>query len=133
MGRLLESVVEKCMIFGFVGGTDAAVAGSTIEAVANRDRKGASHEVEKIWLRKEQVQRPAEEFLARLAEDDLPAQPGPKHKLPRYISETDPDVAWALKDGPSRFSYETNSLPDSDHGCCHANFRALQEPPVSAG
>ena len=73
MRRLFESVVEKCTAFGFVGGTDAAVDGSTIEADANRDRKGAPHEVEKIWSRKEQVQRPVAEFLAKLAEDDLPA------------------------------------------------------------
>jgi transposase len=116
MRRLFESVVEKCVAFGFVGGTDAAVDGSTIEADANRDRKGAPHEVEKIWSRKEQVQRPVAEFLERLAEDDLPAQPGPKHKPPKYISETDPDAAWSLKDGPGRFSYETNYLIDTDHG-----------------
>lgn len=114
--RLFESVVEKCVAFGLVGGTDAAVDGSTIEADANRDRKGAPHEVEKIWSRKEQVQRPVAEFLAKLAEDDLPAQPGPKQKPPKYISETDPDAAWSLKDGPGRFSYETNYLIDTDHG-----------------
>ena len=96
--RLFESVVEKCVAFGFVGGTDAAVDGSTIEADANRDRKGAPQEVEKIWSRKEQVRRPVAEFLAKLAEDDLPAQPGPKQKPPKYISETDPDAAWSLED-----------------------------------
>tara|TARA_R110002072_G_scaffold3318_31_gene24352 strand:- start:125 stop:1465 length:1341 start_codon:yes stop_codon:yes gene_type:complete len=116
MRRLFESVVEKCVAFGFVGGTDAAVDGSTIEADANRERKGTPQEVEKIWSKKEQVQRPVAEFLAKLAEDDLPAQPGPKHKPPKYISETDPDAAWSLKDGPGRFSYETNYLIDTDHG-----------------
>jgi len=75
MRRLFESAVEKCVTFGFVGGTDAAVDGSTIEADANRDRKDAPQEVEKIWSKKEQVQRPVAEFLAKLAEDDLPAQP----------------------------------------------------------
>ncbi|MEP3297045.1 MAG: transposase [Pseudoruegeria sp.] len=116
MRRLFESIVEKCVALGFVGGTDAAVDGSTIEADANRDRKGAPHEVEKIWSRKEQVQRPVAEFLAKLAEDNLPAQPGPKHKPPKYISETDPDAAWSLKDGPGRFSYETNYMIDTGHG-----------------
>ncbi len=29
---------------------------------------------------------------------------------------TDPDAAWSLKDGPGRFSYETNYLMDTDHG-----------------
>jgi len=51
MRRLFESVVEKCVGFGFVGGTDAAVDGSTIEADANRDRKDAPRETEKLWSR----------------------------------------------------------------------------------
>ena len=38
------------------------------------------------------------------------------NKPPRNISETDPDAAWSLKVGPGRFSYETNSLLDTDHG-----------------
>ena len=46
MRHLFKSVVEKCVAFGFVGGTDAAVDGSTIEADANKDRKGRPQEVE---------------------------------------------------------------------------------------
>ena len=64
MRRLLESVAEKCVAFGFVGGIDAAVGGSTIEADANKERKGTPRVVENIWLQKEQVQRPVAEFLA---------------------------------------------------------------------
>lgn len=62
------------------------------------------------------MQRPVAEFLAKLTEDDVPAQPGPKHKPPKYIPETDPDAAWSLKDGPGRFSYETNYVIDTGHG-----------------
>ncbi|NSX57046.1 transposase [Parasulfitobacter algicola] len=116
MRRLFESVVEKCVGFGFVGGTDAAVDGSTIEADANRDRKDAPHEIEKLWSRKEQVQRPVAEYLAKLADADQPTSPGPKKKPPKYLSETDPEAAWSLKEGPGRFSYETNYLVDTDHG-----------------
>jgi transposase len=66
MRRLFETVVEKCVAFGFVGGTDAAVPsrglpanhcravdGSTIEADADRDHKGAPQEIERSWSRKE--------------------------------------------------------------------------------
>ena len=116
MRRLFESVVEKCVGFGFVGGTDAAVDGSTIEADANRDRKDAPHEIERLWSRKEQVQRPVAAYLEKLAKMDESAAPGPKKKPPKYISETDPEAAWSLKDGPGRFSYETNYLIDTDHG-----------------
>ena len=48
--RLFESVVEKCIGFGIVGGTDAAIDGSTIEADANRDRKDTPDAVQKVWL-----------------------------------------------------------------------------------
>lgn len=129
MRRLFESGVGKCVAFGFVGGTDAAVPshglranhcraadGSTLDADANRERKGTPQEVEAIWSKKEQVQRPVAEYLAKLADADQPAQPGPKKKPPKYISETDPEAAWSLKDGPGRFSYETNYLIDTDHG-----------------
>lgn len=116
MRRLFESVVEKCAGFGLVGGTDAAVDGSTIEADANKERKDAPQEVEKLWSRREQVQRPVAEYLAKLADTDQPEPPGPKKKPPKYLSETDPDAAWSLKDGPGRFSYETNYLIDTDHG-----------------
>lgn len=114
--RLFEIVVEKCISFGIVGGTDAAVDGSTIEADANRDRKDAPDAVQKIWSHKDQVQRPVADYLDKLAEADGAAQPGPKKKPPKYISETDPEAAWSLKDGPGRFSYETNYLVDTDHG-----------------
>lgn len=114
--HLFESVVEKCVAFGFVGGTDAAVDGSTIEADANRDRKGPPQEIEKLWSRKEQVQRPVADYLAKLTDTDQSTPTGPKKKPPKYLSETDPEAAWSLKDGPGRFSYETNYLIDSDHG-----------------
>ena len=114
--RLFESVVEKCVGFGIVGGTDAAIDGSTIEADANRDRKDAPDAVEKIWFLKEQVQRSVADYLAKLADADGAAQTGPKKKPPKYISETDPEAAWSPTDAPGRFSYETNYLVDTDHG-----------------
>ena len=40
-----------------------------------------------------------------------------RRKKPRkYLSETDPEAAWSLKDAPGRFGYETNYLVDTDHG-----------------
>lgn len=81
MRHLFENVVEKCIGFGFVGGTDVAVDGSTIEADADQN-----------------------------------APLGPKKKPPKYLSETDPEAAWSLKDGSGRFRYETNYLIDTDHG-----------------
>lgn len=39
MRRVFEMVVERCAGFGFIGGMDAAVDGSTIQADANRDKR----------------------------------------------------------------------------------------------
>ena len=66
--RLFESVVEKCVSFSLVGGTVAAVDGSTIETDANKARKGMRQQVGQVWSRREQVQRPVAEYLAQLAE-----------------------------------------------------------------
>lgn len=54
--------------------------------------------------------------MAKLAEAAPLSEPGPTHKPPKYLSETDPEAAWSVKDGPGRFSYETNYLVDTDHG-----------------
>ncbi|MEM9761961.1 MAG: transposase, partial [Pseudomonadota bacterium] len=114
--QVFEAVVQRCMEAGLVSGVGALVDGSTVEADANRDRRGAPEEVRAVWDEKEQVSRPVREYLTQLeAEADAPRE-GPRHKPPKAISETDPQAAWSLKDGPGRFSYETNYLVDDAHG-----------------
>ena len=54
--------------------------------------------------------------VRRVVADAGEVQEGPQHKAPKYLSETDPQSAWSIKDGPGRFSYETNYLIDTDHG-----------------
>ncbi|MEM8760128.1 MAG: IS1182 family transposase [Pseudomonadota bacterium] len=114
--QVFEAVVRRCMKAGLVGGVGALVDGSTVEADANRNRRGPPEEVRAVWDEKEQVSRPVREYLTQLeAEADAPRD-GPRHKPPKAISETDPQAAWSLKDGPGRFSYETNYLVDDAHG-----------------
>ena len=114
--RVFESVVERCVDFGLVGGMGAAVDGSTVFADANRDRRGTPEEVEKYWSVQDDVSRPVRAYLDQLAEDAATPQEGPDRKAPKAVSETDPQAAWSIKDGPGRFSYETNYLIDTDHG-----------------
>lgn len=115
--RVFEMVVARCMTANLVVGTGAAVDGSTIAADANRDRRAPPDAIQDIWDRKDTVSRPVQAYLDQLAEEDAAAPaPGPKHKPPKAISETDPLAAWSLKDGPGRFSYETNYLIDDAHG-----------------
>jgi len=57
--------------------------GSTIEADANKDRKDAPQEIEKLWSREEQVQRLVADYLAKLANTDRLAPSGPKKRSPK--------------------------------------------------
>lgn len=115
--RIFEMVVARCMAANLVAGTGAAVDGSTIAADANRDRRAPPDAIQDVWNDKDVVSRPVQAYLDQLAaEDAKPQEPGPKHKPPKTISETDPQAAWSLKDGPGRFSYETNYLIDDAHG-----------------
>lgn len=114
--RVFEMVVDRCAAFGFVGGQAAAVDGSTIAADANRERKDQPEAMQKAWAAKEEIARPVRDYLDQLAADAEEVHEGPQHKAPKYLSETDPQAAWSIKDGPGRFSYETNYLIDTDHG-----------------
>ena len=114
--RVFESVVERCVAFGLVGGTGAAVDGSTVFADANRERRGTPEEMHKLWNTQDDVSRPVRAYLDQLAEEAAAPNEGPDHKPPKAVSETDPQAAWSVKDGPARFSYETNYLIDTDNG-----------------
>lgn len=116
--RVFEMVVGQCMDAGLVGGVGALVDGSTVEADANRARRDTPDAIQAAWDQKDRVARPVQDYL-----DDLAAAAPPEvnsggrvPSAPKYISETDPQAAWSLKDGPGRFSYETNYLVDDWHG-----------------
>lgn len=97
--KLFEAVVERCVSWGFVGGSHAAVDGSVIAADANKTRRLMRTELEG------EVAAPVRAYL-----DALEAEGKPKSTLPKYISTTDPEAAWCSKEGPGRFMYEANYL-----------------------
>lgn len=116
--RVFELVVARCMEAGIVGGIGALVDGSTVEADANRDKRDSPDKITDVWNQAERYSRPVQAYLDELDEAGTP-QPngsGKKPKGPKYISATDPQAAWSLKDGPGRFSYETNYLVDDLNG-----------------
>lgn len=85
-----------------VGADNGLIGGSIVHADANRARKAAPEEVEATWASSDGISRPVQEYLDSLEDNAAPAL-GPKHKPPKYLSETDPQAAWSLKDGPGRF------------------------------
>ena len=113
--RVFETVVGVCAEKGLVGGTGALIDGSTVHADANRDRRDTPDAIQATWDDKDEIARPVQAYLDALDHAAENPPDGPKHKPPKYISETDPQAAWSLKDGPGRFSYEVNYLADDLH------------------
>ena len=107
--HLFESVVERCMKEGLVGGEGFAIDASVIKADANRSRSTAREEAE--GLRDPQhASRAVREYLAAL---DAQAEPA---TAPASISPTDPAARWTAVDGPAFYAYATNYLIDVQAG-----------------
>jgi transposase len=107
--QLFETVVERCMCEGLVGGEGFAADASLIAADANRQRgvPGA------VGLPAEAASRAINEYLAVL--DDA-AFGGSTPVVPKFISPADPAARWTGADkGPAYFAYSTNYLIDLDH------------------
>ena len=107
--QLFETVVDRCMTEGLVGGEGFAADASLIQADANRQRgvPGVA------GLPPEAASRAIDEYLAVL--DDA-AFGGATPVVPKYISPADPAARWTAADkGPAYFAYSTNYLIDLDH------------------
>jgi hypothetical protein len=107
--QLFETVVDRCMTEGLVGGEGFAADASLIAADANRQR-GVSGDA---GLPPEAASRAIDEYLAVL--DDA-AFGGATPVVPKFISPADPAARWTAADkGPAYFAYATNYLIDLDH------------------
>lgn len=107
--HLFETVVDRCMSEGLVGGEGFAADASLIKAEANRQRgvPGAD------GLPPEAGSRAIDEYLAVL--DDA-AFGGATPVVPKFISPADPAARWTGADkGPAYFAYATNYLIDLEH------------------
>jgi transposase len=107
--HLFETVVDRCMREGLVGGEGFAADASLIKADANRQRcvPGAG------GLPPEAASRAIDEYLAVL--DDA-AFGGATPVVPKFLSPADPAARWTGADkGPAYFAYSTNYLIDLDH------------------
>ena len=102
---VFESVVERCMKAGLVGGEGFAVDASLVEADANRSRSMAREEV--ADLRDPcHATRAVREYLAALDAQGEPGTPAAS------ISPTDPAARWTASGGPAFYAYSTNYLVD---------------------
>jgi transposase len=108
--QLFESVVERCIAEGLVGGEGFAIDASIIRADANR-RRGVLATLPIGWPAPEQRSRAVREYLAALDEAEPVGSP------PKHVSMTDPAARWtAAPGGPAYYAYSTNYLVDVECG-----------------
>src|SRR6266498_5498949 len=107
--HVFESVVERCMKEGLVGGEGFAVDASVIRADANRSRSTAREEAEDL-RNSRHATRAVREYLAALDEQGAPVT------APASISPTDPAARWTAVGGPAFYAYSTNYLVDVQAG-----------------
>jgi transposase len=107
--QVFESVVERCMKEGLVGGEGFAVDASLIKADANRSRSTAREEGKGLGD-PEHATRAVREYLAALEAQTEPVT------APASISPTDPAARWTAVGGPAFYAYSTNYLVDVQAG-----------------
>src|SRR6202035_2149732 len=107
--RLFETVLQRCIDEGLVGGAGFAVDASLIHADAgDRNRvEGA------VGLPPDAAGRAVEEYLAVLDDAAFGTASG---VTPKFIAPADPATRWtAAHRGPAFFAYSTNYLIDVDN------------------
>jgi transposase len=108
--QLFESVVERCIAEGLVGGEGFAIDASIIRADANR-RRGVPSTQTIDWPAPERRSRAVRDYLAALDEAESVASP------PKHVSMTDPAARWTAAPGcPAYYAYSTNYLVDVESG-----------------
>jgi transposase len=107
--HVFESVVERGMKVGLVGGEGFAVDASLIEADANRSRSMMRETVADLRDRRH-ASRAVREYLAALEAQADSSNP------PSTISPTDPAARWTAAGGPAFYAYSTNYLVDVQAG-----------------
>src|SRR5271167_868738 len=108
--RVFETVLQRCIREGLVGGEAFAIDASLIKADANR-QKGIEGEK---GLPPEAAGRAVKEYMAVL--DDA-AFGAATDVVPKFVSPADPAARWTgAHGGQAFFAYSTNYLIDVDNG-----------------
>ena len=108
--RLFETVLQRCIREGLVGGKAFAIDASLIKADANR-QKGIEGEK---GLPPEATGRAVKEYMAVLDDEAFGAA---TDVVPKFVSPADPAARWTgAHGGQAFFAYSTNYLIDVDNG-----------------
>src|SRR5271155_5300885 len=107
--RVFETVLQRCILEGLVGGEAFAIDASLIKADANR-QKGIEGEK---GLPPEATGRAVKEYMAVLDDEAFGAA---TDVVPKFVSPADPAARWTgAHGGQAFFAYSTNYLIDVDN------------------
>jgi transposase len=110
--HLFETVVERCLREGLVGGEGFAVDASLIAADANKQRSVPGEE----WGNREHSPDAGHAVREYMATLDDAAFGAATEVTPKFISPSDPAAQWTgAHKGHAFFAYATNYLIDTDH------------------
>ena len=109
--HVFETVLQRCVIEGLVGGEGFAIDASVVKADAARPSAIPGAAMDQRAFGPAQVSRAVREFLEGLDADGRP------ETQRKYISTTDPAAEWTCAPGgPAFFAYSTNYLVDVRYG-----------------
>jgi len=107
--HVFETVLQRCMVEGLVGGEGFAVDASVIKADASR-ASGVPGEQAIDWRDPKRATRAVREYVEALDEDG-------ETSARKSVSLTDPAASWTCAPGgPAFFAYSTNYLIDVQAG-----------------
>jgi transposase len=105
--HVFETVLQRCMSEGLVGGEGFAIDASVVKADATRARAIPGAAIDRRALGPVQASRAVREYLEGIDADGRP------ETMRKSISVTDPAAEWTCAPGgPAFFAYSTNYLVD---------------------
>ena len=111
--HLFETVLQRCIAEGLVGGEGFAIDASVVKADASRDRSVSGAEWPQRRLDGAEATRAVREYLAGIDEEASRRLEADR----KSISLTDPAAEWTCAPGgPAFFGYSTNYLVDVQAG-----------------
>ena len=111
--HLFETVLQRCIAEGLVGGEGFAIDASVVKADASRDHAIDGKELPQRRLDAAQATRAVREYLAGIDEEASRRLEADR----KSISLTDPAAEWTCAPGgPAFFGYSTNYLVDVQAG-----------------
>ena len=112
--EVFEAIVRRCVAAGLVAGRELAVDGTLVAA----DASARSRVTPTQFAERASVSHTVQDYLTEV-DRHTPVEPAaesavsPASALPKTLSTTDPDAAWATKGGPATFAYFDHYLIDT--------------------